>query len=88
MQGDSRFVYSQEGDSLTVTDKRTGAVQTGKYLGTSPKRGKRWLIMVDGKKRYCYEDNVRRSELRQEITSLPISEQNKHTGPSPPQCPK
>lgn len=77
MQGNSRFVYRQEGDSLTVTDKRTGAVQTGKYLGISPKRGKRWLIMVDGKKRYCYEDDVRRSELRLEITSLPISEQNK-----------
>jgi len=79
MQGGNRFILNRTRDELSVTDTSTGVIYEATYVGATKKHGKRWRIPFDGPYPYRYftEDEVRRSELRRQIESLPLEEQNK-----------
>ncbi len=59
-------------DMFTAPSMQLGKCACKKY-------GNRWRIPFDGPYpyRYCTEDEVRRSELRRQIESLPLEEQSK-----------
>lgn len=84
LQGGCKYVLDREPgtDSLKVTIVETGEVIDAVYVGESKCEGKRWRINLPKDKfkfprRYFNEEEVRRSELRRKIESLPIEEQNK-----------
>lgn len=82
MQGGCRFIFhcEQGTDELLVTDTQTGEII--KAVGQTEKNGKRWRIpLSDVKQTYSYryftEKEVINSQIRQQIESLPVEEQNK-----------
>lgn len=83
MQGGARFYLHRNGDTLTVQDTYTGITQEVVPAEQGNKKrkdkGKRWRIPwnVEGghQWRYFTEEDVRRSELRQKIESLPPEDQ-------------
>lgn len=81
MQGGCRFIlHREEGtDNLSVTDTKTGETVKAEYTGISKRGVKRWHIYLPdkrqgNKRRYFTEDDIRRSELRRRILSLPPRE--------------
>lgn len=84
LQGGCRYLLDREPgtDNLKVTDTETGEVMDAIYVGESKREGKHWRVNLSHVKpthpwRYFNEEEVRRSELRRKIESLPIEEQNK-----------
>lgn len=83
LQGGCRFLLDREPgtDNLKVTDTETGEVMEAVYVGENERVGKHWRVNLSHVKptnpwRY-FNEEVRRSELRRKIESLPIEEQNK-----------
>ena len=76
-------LYREPGtDNLKVTVAETGEVIEAVYVGGNKRVGKHWRVNLPDVKqshpwRYFNEEEVRRSELRRKIESLPIEEQNK-----------
>ncbi|MCQ2338993.1 MAG: hypothetical protein MJ001_08775 [Paludibacteraceae bacterium] len=84
LQGGCKYIlYRDPGtDNLKVTVAETGEVIEAVYVGGNKRVGKHWRVnLPDAKQshpwRYFNEEEVRRSELRRKIESLPIEEQNK-----------
>ena len=84
LQGGCRYLLDREPgtDNLKVTDTETGEVMDAIYVGESKRESKHWRVNLSHVKpthpwRYFNEEEVRRSELRRKIESLPIEEQNK-----------
>ena len=84
LQGGCRYLLDREPetDNLKVTDKETGEVMEAIYIGENNKVGKRWKVKLSHGNpthpwRYFDEEEIKRSELRRKIESLPIEEQNK-----------
>jgi len=84
LQGGCRYLLDREHgtDNLKVTDTETGEVFDAIYVGENKREGKHWRVNLSHVKpthpwRYFNEDEVRRSELRRKIESLPPEEQHK-----------
>ena len=84
LQGGCRYLLDREPgtDNLKVTDTETGEVFDAIYVGENKREGKHWRVNLSHVKpthpwRYFNEDEVRRSELRRKIESLPPEEQHK-----------
>ena len=82
LQGGCRYLLDREPgtDNLKVTDTETGEVMDAIYVGESKREGKHLRVNLSHVKpthpwRYFNEEEVRRSELRRKIESLPIEEQ-------------
>lgn len=83
MQGGARFYLYRDGDDLTIVDTETGETHKGILARREVYKGKsgekKWRIPwnVEGGKpwRYFTEEDVRRSELRRKIESLPEEKQ-------------
>ena len=84
LQGGCRYLLDREHgtDNLKVTDTETGEVFDAIYVGENKREGKHWRVNLSHVKpthpwRYFNENEVRRSELRRKIESLPPEEQHK-----------
>jgi IS5 family transposase len=84
LQGGCRYLLDREPgtDNLKVTDTETGEVFDAIYVGENKREGKHWRVNLSHVKpthpwRYFNENEVRRSELRRKIESLPPEEQHK-----------
>ena len=84
LQGGCRYLLDREPgtDNLKVTDTETGEVFNAVYVGENKREGKHWRVNLSHVKpthpwRYFNEEEVRRSELRRKIESLPPKEQHK-----------
>ena len=84
LQGGCRYLLDREPgtDNLKVTDTETGEVFDAIYVGENKREGKHWRVNLSHVKpthpwRYFNADEVRRSELRRKIESLPPEEQHK-----------
>ena len=84
LQGGCRYLLDRENgtDNLKVTDTETGEVFDAIYVGENKREGKHWRVNLSHVKpthpwRYFNENEVRRSELRRKIESLPPEEQHK-----------
>lgn len=84
LQGGCRYLLDREPgtDNLKVTDTETGEVFDAVYVGENKREGKHWRVNLSHVKpthpwRYFNEEEVRQSELRRKIESLPPKEQHK-----------
>lgn len=84
LQGGCRYLLEREPgtDNLKVTDTETGEIFDAIYVGENKRNGKHWRVNLAHVKpthpwRYFNEEEVRRSELRRKIESLPPEEQHK-----------
>jgi IS5 family transposase len=84
LQGGCRYLLDVEPgtDHLKVTDTVTGEIFDAIYVGQNKRDGKHWRVNLPHVKsthpwRYFNEEEVRRSELRRKIESLPLEEQHK-----------
>lgn len=84
LQGGCRYLLDREHgtDNLKVTDTETGEVFDAIYVGENKREGKHWRVNLSHVKpthpwRYFNENEVRQSELRRKIESLPPEEQHK-----------
>jgi IS5 family transposase len=84
LQGGCRYLLDIESgtDHLKVTDTVTGEIFDAIYVGQNKRDGKHWRVNLPHVKsthpwRYFNEEEVRRSELRRKIESLPLEEQHK-----------
>jgi IS5 family transposase len=84
LQGGCRYLLDREHgtDNLKVTDTETGEVFDAIYVGENKREGKHWRVNLSHVKpthpwRYFNENQVRQSELRRKIESLPPEEQHK-----------
>ena len=84
LQGGCRYLLDREPgtDNLKVTDTETGEVFDAVYVGENKREGKHWRVNLSHVKpthpwRDFNEEEVRQSELRRKIESLPPEEQHK-----------
>lgn len=84
LQGGCKYLLDREPgtDNLKVTIVETGEVIDAVYVGENKREGKHWRVNLSNVKpthpwRYFNEEEVRRSELRRKIESLPLEEQHK-----------
>ena len=84
LQGGCRYLLDREPgtDNLKVTDTETREIFDAIYVGENKRVGKHWRVNLphvnqSNPWRYFNEEEIRRSELRRKIESLPLKEQHK-----------
>ena len=86
LQGGCKYLLDLEPgtDNLKVTVVETSEIIDAIYVGENKREGKHWRVNLSHVKsthpwRYFNKENIRRSELRRKIESLPLEEQHKRS---------